>query len=141
LYYFANTFSDYLPLLAFSYNIIYFILTYIVPMAAMGICYGQVTYLINVFLYVIHAPDKYASFQTLQPRPNVIMFYSRNLQNLGLCWSVCPCQVFASKVKAYPSEASFKCFTLVKAPGLNHKQQTRLESLTKHITNIYKLRL
>ena len=29
-------------LLAFSYNIVYFILTYIVPIVAMGICYGQI---------------------------------------------------------------------------------------------------
>lgn len=26
----------------FSYNVVYFILTYIVPIVAMGICYGQI---------------------------------------------------------------------------------------------------
>jgi len=31
---------------SYSYNIIFFLLTYLVPIVAMGICYGQISYVL-----------------------------------------------------------------------------------------------
>ncbi len=53
--------------------------------------------------------------------------YSRNLQILGISWSVFPCElfqlslVFAAKASAYQSEASFRFWTQGQALGLTHK--------------------
>jgi len=56
-----------------------------------------------------------------------------------------PSVIFASKARAYPSEALFRCTTLGQAPGLNHKDYTKQEMVArdKHklMMSIRKLRL
>ncbi len=43
--------------------------------------------------------------------------------------------MFAGKAGAYPSEASFRCYTLRQAPGFTQKHKTRLERLARDKRN------
>jgi hypothetical protein len=48
-----------------------------------------------------------------------------------------PRLMFAGKVRAYQSEAPFRCSFLGKAPGLTHKQEARLVKLAKEYALSY----
>jgi hypothetical protein len=52
-----------------------------------------------------------------------LYFKNMNVQNKLKCLSLA---LFTGKATAYPSEESFRCSTLGKAPGLTHKHYTRL---------------
>jgi len=45
-----------------------------------------------------------------------------------------PSLMFVSRAGAYPSEAFFRCFTLVFAPGLTHKHRPERLARDKHFS-------
>ncbi len=64
-------------------------------------------------------------------------FYGLNLRIFVISSSVCPWQILqptlmlVGKSKTFPSQEPFTCSALGQAPGLAHKQQTRLDRLAR----------